>query len=282
MSSQFSGICFFKNHILLPYLTGATTDLVINIQDIRKDFKTGSILKRRRKIVHALRGVSFEVKKGEVFGLLGTNGAGKTTLIRILAGMIRPTGGYATIFGKDVVTDSLEIRKKISLLPQEASTYENLTAWENIFYYGGMHGQLPKDQIRQRTDELIELVGLTKRQDDLTKEFSGGMKRKVLVARALVSDPDLLFLDEPTTGIDILGARVIRNLIKRLSKELQKTIFLTTHDLTDLTELCDRVGIIHEGELIAIGTPDELEEKFKASGLIDLFIGLTTGEIDFE
>ena len=145
-----------------------------------------------------------------------------------------------------------------------------------------MHGQLSNVQIKDRTQELIKLVGLIERQNDLTKEYSGGMKRKVLVARALVSDPDLLFLDEPTTGIDILGARVIRNLIKRLSKELQKTIFLTTHDLTDLTELCDRVGIIHHGELIAIGTPDELEDKFKASGLAELFIGLTTGEIDFE
>lgn len=254
----------------------------ISINNITKEFKTGNFIRRNRKTVHALRGLSLEVKKGEVFGLLGTNGAGKTTLIRILVGMLRPSSGSATIFGIDVAQDSLSVRKKIALLPQEASTYEALTARENIEFYGGMHGKLSSVQIKNRTTELIKLVGLTERQNDLTKEFSGGMKRKVLVARALVSDPDLLFLDEPTTGIDILGARVIRNLIKRLSKELQKTIFLTTHDLTDLTELCDRVGIINNGKLIAVGAPDELEEKFKASGLEELFIGLTTGEIDFE
>ncbi|MHA2366710.1 MAG: ABC transporter ATP-binding protein [Candidatus Hodarchaeales archaeon] len=257
-----------------------SNSVVIDIKNLRKDFKVGNFFKK--KIVSALDGVSFEVKKGEVFGLLGKNGAGKTTLIRVLLGLIRPTSGYATIFDNDVTKDTLTVRKRSALLPQEASCYETLTARENIKYYGGMHGQLSNNELDKRTDDLIELIGLTERANDLTKEFSGGMKRKVLVARALVADPDLIFLDEPTTGIDILGARVIRNLIKRLSKELHKTIFLTTHDLTDLTELCDRVGIIHEGKLIAIGTPDELEDKFKASGLEDLFIGLTTGEIDFE
>ena len=176
----------------------------------------------------------------------------------------------------------MEVRKRISLLPQEASCYENLTAEENIRYYGGIQGQLSDHELKERTNEIINLIGLEDRAHSITKEFSGGMKRKVLVARSLVSNPDLLFLDEPTTGIDILGARVIRNLIKKLSKEMNKTIFLTTHDLTDLEELCDRVGIIHEGRLIAVGTPDELEEKFRRSGLEDLFIGLTTGEVDFE
>lgn len=259
-----------------------SNSLAISINNITKEFRTGSFIRRNRRTIHALQGISLEVKKGEVFGLLGTNGAGKTTLIRILIGMLRPSSGSAKIFGIDVVKDSLSVRKKISLLPQEASPYEELTARENIEYYGRMHGQLSNVQIKDRTQELIKLVGLIERQNDLTKEYSGGMKRKVLVARALVSDPDLLFLDEPTTGIDILGARVIRNLIKRLSKDLQKTIFLTTHDLTDLTELCDRVGIINKGKLIAVGAPNELEEKFKASGLEELFIGLTTGEIDFE
>ncbi|MHA2363784.1 MAG: ABC transporter ATP-binding protein [Candidatus Hodarchaeales archaeon] len=255
--------------------------LVIDISNISKYFKTGFF--GRKNTIQALKNISLQVKKGEVFGLLGTNGAGKTTLIRILLGLLRPSnGGYASIFGYDVTKESLKVRKKVALLPQEASCYENLTARENILYYGGMNGQLSNDQLNRRTDELIELIGLRDRANDVTKEFSGGMKRKVLVARALVADPDLIFLDEPTTGIDILGARVIRNLIKRLSKELHKTIFLTTHDLTDLTELCDRVGIIHHGKLIAVGKPEELEEKFKASGLEDLFIGLTTGEIDFE
>lgn len=253
----------------------------ISIHELSKKFKTGSLIGGRKEVT-ALNGVSLDVRQGEVFGLLGKNGAGKTTLIRILAGLVRPTGGSATVFDLDVVKESIKVRRRIALLPQEASCYEALTAEENIRYYGGMHGGLSDADLKRRTNELIELVGLEDRANDKTKEFSGGMKRKVLVARALVSDPDLIFLDEPTTGIDILGARVIRNLIKKLSKEMNKTFFLTTHDLTDLTELCDRVGIIHEGRLIALGTPDELEEKFKSSGLEDLFIGLTTGEIDFE
>ena len=258
--------------------------VAIRVSNLSKEFKTGSRIPnliRKTKKIRALDNVSFEVKRGEVFGLLGKNGAGKTTLIRILLGLLKQTDGEAYIFGESVNENIIEIRKKTSLLPQEASCYENLTAEENIRYYGGIQGQLSDRELKERTKEIIELIGLEDRANQTTKEFSGGMKRKVLVARSLVGNPDLLFLDEPTTGIDILGARVIRNLIKRLSKELNKTIFLTTHDLTDLEELCDRVGIIHDGRLIAIGTPDELEEKFKKSGLESLFIGLTTGEIDF-
>lgn len=252
----------------------------ITVEHLQKKFKSGNLL-RHRKIVQALQDISLTIPQGEVFGLLGKNGAGKTTLIRILCGLIRPTNGYATIFGHDVVKESLIVRKRIALLPQEASCYENLTARENILYYGGMHG-LEGEELKSRTEELIRLVGLEDRANNVTKEFSGGMKRKVLVARALVTNPDLVFLDEPTTGIDILGARVIRTLIKRLSKEMNKTIFLTTHDLTEVDLLCDRVGIMNEGKLLAIGKSTELEEKFKTSGLEDVFIGLSTGEIDFE
>jgi ABC-2 type transport system ATP-binding protein len=259
------------------------SSIAIKVINLSKDFKTNTRIPFiKGNPITALDNVSFEVKKGEVFGLLGKNGAGKTTLIRILIGLLKQSEGEAYIFGDSVKTNIMDIRKRTSLLPQEASCYENLTAEENIKYYAGIQGQLSSEEINERASELIHLIGLDDRAKDTTKEFSGGMKRKVLVARSLVTNPDLLFLDEPTTGIDILGARVIRNLIKKLSKEMNKTIFLTTHDLTDLEELCDRVGIIHEGKIIAIGTPDELEEKFKKSGLEDLFIGLTTGEIDFQ
>ncbi|MHA1991636.1 MAG: ABC transporter ATP-binding protein [Candidatus Hodarchaeales archaeon] len=253
----------------------------IEIDNIRKEFTSSKYLIMNRKAVHALKGVTFNVREGEVFGLLGPNGSGKTTLIRILCGLVRASGGSAKVFGMDIEKEILKIRERIALLPQEASCYENLTARENIYYYGGMYG-LQGEDLKRRTDELIELVDLTNRQKDVTKEFSGGMKRKVLVARALATNPDLVFLDEPTTGIDILGARVIRTLIKKLSRDLNKTIFLTTHDLSEVNDLCDRVGIMTEGKLAAIGTPDELEDKFKASGLEELFIGLSTGEIDFE
>ncbi|MHA2247932.1 MAG: ABC transporter ATP-binding protein [Candidatus Hodarchaeales archaeon] len=246
---------------------------IIEIENLTKRFKDNV----------ALDNVSLTIRKGEVFGLLGPNGAGKTTLIRLLIGLIKPTSGTARIeyngLGPlDIKKDIMEIRKKASLLPQEAEVYENLTAKENIMYYGRIYGNMPNGEVRRRTDELIDMIGLRGRENDLTKEFSGGMKRKVLVARALVMDPELIFLDEPTTGIDILGARTVRNLIKRMSKELQKTVILTTHDLSEVEELCDRVGILVRGKLAAIGSPDELEKEFKQADIEDVFIGLTTGE----
>ncbi len=241
---------------------------VIEIKNLTKKFKN----------FIAVDDISLHIKKGEVFGLLGPNGAGKTTLIRTLIGLIRPTSGTARLFGFDVTEDIMEIRKRTSLLPQEAEVYENLTAKENILYYGQMFGNMPKGRIKSRTEELIDLIGLRGRENDVTKDFSGGMKRKVLVARALVMNPELIFLDEPTTGIDILGARVVRNMIKKMSKELQKTIVLTTHDLSEIEELCDRVGILVKGKLVAIGRPDELELQFKKAGIEDIFIGLVTGE----
>ena len=245
---------------------------IVEIESLTKKFKN----------VTALDNVTLNIKKGEVFGLLGPNGAGKTTLIRLLIGLIKPTSGTARIQYNgtgplDIRKDIMKIRKKGSLLPQEAEVYENLTAKENILYYGEMFG-MPADAALNKTEELIDLIGLRGRENDVTKEFSGGMKRKVLVARALVMDPDLIFLDEPTTGIDILGARTVRNLIKKLSKELHKTIILTTHDLSEVNELCDRVGIMVKGKLAAVGTPDELEQKFQKAGIEDVFIGLTTGE----
>jgi ABC-2 type transport system ATP-binding protein len=239
----------------------------IDVRDLRKEFKE----------VTALDGISLQIKKGEVFGLLGPNGAGKTTLIRILVGLIKATSGEAKVFNLDVNKKIMEIRQKVSLLPQECQTYEKLTAYENIFYYGQMHGKLPDAELRKKTDELIDLIGLRGRENDLTKHFSGGMKRKVLVARAVVMDPDLIFLDEPTTGIDVLGARTVRKLIKELA-EMNKTIILTTHDLNEVAELCDRVGILVKGKLVAIGSPKELEEKFMQANLEDVFVTLSAGE----
>lgn len=246
---------------------------IIEIENLTKKFKDNV----------ALDNVSLKIRKGEVFGLLGPNGAGKTTLIRLLIGLIKPTSGTARIEydGRgpfDIKKNIMEIRKRASLLPQEADVYENLTAKENIMYYGQIYGNVPNGEVRRRTEELIDMIGLRGRENDVTKEFSGGMKRKVLVARALVMDPDLIFLDEPTTGIDILGARTVRNLIRRLSKELHKTVILTTHDLTEVEELCDRVGILVKGKLAAVGSPDELEQEFTKAHLEDVFIGLTTGE----
>lgn len=249
-------------------LTIDSSNKIVDVQNLSKKFKN----------ITALDNVSFSINKGEVFGLLGPNGAGKTTLIRILLGLMRSTSGTAKVLGYDINKDIMEIRKRASLLPQEASVYETLTARENILYHAQIYGNMAQEEVVRRTDEMIDLIGLRGRENDVTKEFSGGMKRKVLVARALVMDPELVFLDEPTTAIDILGARTVRNLITKLSKEYNKTIVLTTHDLTEIEQLCDRVGIMVKGKLAAIGRPDELELQFKKAELEDVFIGLATGE----
>jgi ABC-2 type transport system ATP-binding protein len=250
----------------------AMTDTVIRTESLTKIFEKG----KKREVV-ALDKVSMEIGRGEVFGLLGPNGAGKTTLIRILIGLLTPTEGNAWVLGRDVTQDIDYIRERVSLLPQEAGIYERLTARENLVYYGGLYG-IPDDDLHNRADRLLDTVGLREKEDYQVKGFSGGMKRKVLVARALIIEPEIVFMDEPTTGVDTIGARVVRNVLKKLSSEQKRTIILTTHDLNEVSELCDRVGILNEGSLVAVGKPSELEEQFKAADLEEVFMGLVTGE----
>ncbi|TFF84835.1 ABC transporter ATP-binding protein [Candidatus Thorarchaeota archaeon] len=247
-------------------------DVVIRTEGLTKIFEKG----KKREVV-ALDKVDLEIRRGEVFGLLGPNGAGKTTLIRLLVGLLTPTEGRASVLDRDVVREIEYIRERVALLPQEAGIYDRLTAMENLVYYGGLYG-IPEDELNERAELLLQTVGLHEKRDYQVKGFSGGMKRKVLVARALIIEPEIIFLDEPTTGIDTIGARIVRNLLKKLSKEDQLTIILTTHDLNEVSELCDRVGILNEGELVAIGKPSELEEKFLAANLEEVFTGLVTGE----
>jgi ABC-2 type transport system ATP-binding protein len=247
-------------------------EIVIRTENLTKIFEKGS-----KREVRALNKVTLEISRGEVFGLLGPNGAGKTTLIRVLVGLLTPTEGNAWVLGKNVTEKIDYIRKKVALLPQEAGIYERLTARENLVYYGGMYG-IPEEELNRRADHLLDIVALREKEDYQVKGFSGGMKRKVLVARALMIEPEIVFMDEPTTGIDTLGARVVRNLLRKLSKEQNQTIVLTTHDLNEVSQLCNRVGILNEGNLVAIGKPSELEEKYKAANLEDVYTGLVTGE----
>lgn len=247
-------------------------DAVIQTEELTKIFERG-----RKREVRALDNVSLKIKRGEVFGLLGTNGAGKTTLIRVLVGLLTPTEGKAFVLGKDVTKDIDYIRERVGLLPQEAGIYDRLTARENLVYYGGFYG-ITEEELNERADRLLGIVGLKDKEHYQVKGFSGGMKRKVLVARALVIEPEIIFLDEPTTGVDTLGARVVRNLLKKLSSEQRRTIILTTHDLNEVSELCDRVAILNDGKLVAVGKPSQLEEKFRAANLEEVFTGLVTGE----
>ena len=247
-------------------------ETVIRTENLTKIFEKG----KKREVV-ALDDVSLEIGRGEVFGLLGPNGAGKTTLIRILVGLLTPNSGTASVLGRDVVEEIDYIRERVALLPQEAGIYERLTARENLVYYGGLYG-IPEDELNRRADNLLEIVELKDKEDYQVKGFSGGMKRKVLVARALIIEPEIIFMDEPTTGVDTIGARVVRNMLKKLSSERKQTIILTPHDLNEVSELCNRVGILNKGKLVAIGKPSELEEKYKAANLEEVFTGLVTGE----
>ncbi|MGY5854571.1 MAG: ABC transporter ATP-binding protein, partial [Candidatus Thorarchaeota archaeon] len=203
-------------------------EIVIKTENLTKIFEKG----RKREVV-ALDQVNIEIGRGEVFGLLGPNGAGKTTLIRVLVGLLTPTEGRAWVLGKNVVEEIDEIRPRVTLLPQEAGAYERLTARENLVYYGGFYG-IPEDVLNERADRLLDIVGLREKENYQVKTFSGGMKRKVLVARSLIIEPEIIFMDEPTTGVDTIGARVVRNLLKKLSSEEKQTIILTTHDLNEV------------------------------------------------
>lgn len=204
----------------------------------------------------AVDSVSFEVTEGEIFGLLGPNGAGKTTTIAILSSLIPPTAGTALVGGIDVTRDSLAARSKIGVVPQEIALYPSLSARENLTFWGRMYG-VPSEALPRRIDEILETVELTERAGNRLDTFSGGMKRRVNIAAGLLHRPDVLFLDEPTVGIDPQTRRSILDLVKDLNAR-GLTVLYTTHYLEEAEFLCDRIGIMDEGKMIAIGTRQEL------------------------
>lgn len=206
----------------------------------------------------AVDGVDLSVGQGELFSLLGPNGAGKTTTIRMLCCLVRPTAGTATIMGYDTQDNPLAVKRVIDISPQETAIAEHLDAWENLSLMAGLHG-LGKQESRLRSKELLDMMGLTERAKERAKKYSGGMKRRLSIAMALVSDPRVLFLDEPTLGLDPQSRRAIWEHIEQLKGS--KTILLTTHYLEEADALADRVGIIDEGKIVALGTPQELKDS---------------------
>ncbi len=203
-------------------------------------------------------GIDLSVKEGELFSLLGPNGAGKTTIIKMLCCLLRPSSGTATIMGHDVQKDPIAVKKVIDISPQETAIAEHLNAWENLSLMGGIYG-FGKEEVKKRSEELLELIGLTKRAKDQVRKYSGGMKRRLSLAMALVSDPQVLFLDEPTLGLDPQSRRSIWEHITELKGK--KTIVLTTHYLEEADALSDRIAIIDEGKIVATGTPRELKDS---------------------
>jgi ABC-2 type transport system ATP-binding protein len=223
---------------------------VIRVQGLEKVFPGD---------VRAVDSVSFEVQEGEVFGFLGPNGAGKTTTISILNTLMLPTGGRAEVLGSDVVTQASKVRKGIGLVPQDLTSDEELTGRENIDLQSRLY-HVPYVEASRRADELLALVGLTDSQNRTVKTYSGGMKKRLEFATGLVHDPRILFLDEPTLGLDIQTRTSIWEHIRKLRSETNMTIFLTTHYLEEADGLCDRIAIIDHGKIIALDTPDGLKK----------------------
>ena len=206
----------------------------------------------------AVDGIDLSIKEGELFSLLGPNGAGKTTAIKMLCCLLRPSSGTATVMGRDIHEDPMAVKQIIDVSPQETAIAEHLNAWENLSLIGGIRG-LAKKEVKKRSEELLEMVGLAKRAKEQVRKFSGGMKRRLSIAMALVSDPQVLFLDEPTLGLDPQSRRGIWEHIAELKGK--KTILLTTHYLEEADALADRIAIIDEGKIAALGTPQELKDS---------------------
>jgi ABC-2 type transport system ATP-binding protein len=221
--------------------------------------------------------VSLGIEKGELFGLLGPNGAGKTTTIKILCGLLESTGGTARVGGYDVRKEMHEIRKLIGVCPQEPAYYTYLTGRENIELFGKLHN-MPKDLLKLKTEELLETLGLVEAASITASKYSGGMIRRVNLAMALVNDPAIAFLDEPTVAMDPQTRHATWDFIRGL-KARGKTIILTTHYIEEAESLADRVGIIDMGKLIALDTPTALMEQHNAANLEDVFIKLTGRKI---
>jgi ABC-2 type transport system ATP-binding protein len=214
----------------------------------------------------AVNGVDLEIKKGELFSLLGPNGAGKTTTIRMLCCLLKPTKGTASILGYDIAKEPFKVKKLIGVSPQDTVLSERLNCWENLALIGKVHG-LSSNEVKRRSKELLETMGLMERSKDQVRKFSGGMKRRLSIAMALVHDPELLFLDEPTLGLDPQARRAIWEYIAELKRK--KTILLTTHYMEEADSLSDRIGIIDEGRVVALGTPQELKTNlFKMRSIV--------------
>jgi ABC-2 type transport system ATP-binding protein len=226
--------------------------------------------------IRAVDELDLEVFEGETFGLLGPNGAGKTTTIRLLNCIIKPTSGTARVNGYDILRNETEVKRSTGLLAESPGMYEKLSASEFLEFMGALY-DVPDDILPERIDDLLKLFGLETRRDDLLEGYSRGMKQKVLVAAALVHDPPIVFLDEPTSNLDPSAALTVKNLIRQLSDTAGRTIFISSHILPLVEELCDRVGIINKGKLVAIGTASEVIAGTGKKTLEEAFIALTGG-----
>src|SRR5208282_4083291 len=226
----------------------------------------------------AVDGVTFEVRRGEVFGLLGPNGAGKTTLVRMLTTLLPLSGGKATVAGEDVARHPTRVRERIGVIPQALTSDLDLTGWENVDIYGEFY-DVPRRKRHERAHRLLELVGLGERAQDLVATYSGGMRRRLEIARGLIHSPEVLFLDEPTIGLDPQSRRAVWDLLETLRKESEITISLTTHYMDEAEHLCDRIAIVDHGKIIALDTPAGLKRMVEGSDRVEIEIDGDAGAI---
>ena len=257
------------------------SDGVVEVADLRRSYRTRTgILKSEKKVVEAVRGVSFSIERGELFGLLGPNGAGKTTTIKMLITLLLPTAGTARVLGHDIVAAHREVRRHIGyVFGGDRGLYERLNALDNLRYFAELYAVPPREQ-KQRIGALLELVGLTGREKERVEGFSRGMRQRLHIARGLLHDPEVLFLDEPTIGIDPVGARELRATIGAL-REQGKTILLTTHYMFEADELCDRIAVIRDGRIVAEGSPDVLKNRVTGGHVLEVeTFGVPDSEVD--
>jgi len=217
--------------------------------------------------------LDMNVRRGEIYGFLGPNGAGKSTTIRMLCTLLAPSSGRAAVSGFDVVHEAGEVRKRIGLVSEKLILYPRLTALENLMFFGGLYG-MERDALQKKSEDLLEMVKLTSFKDKQVGGFSSGMRQRINVIRAVLHDPEILFLDEPTTALDPQSTRFVRDLVKEL-RERGHTIILTTHIMEEADELSDRVCIIDNGKVMAIDTPQTLKERFHTTSMLEVFLELT-------
>ncbi|NPV40932.1 MAG: ABC transporter ATP-binding protein [Anaerolineae bacterium] len=253
----------------------------IIVRNLRRVYKSSDgIIKRKVKEVVAVEDVSFEIHQGELFGLLGPNGAGKTTTVKMLTTLLIPSGGSATILDLDVVKDAGKVRPRIGFIfGGERGLYWRLSALDNLRYFASLY-YVDTQVARKRIPELIELVGLQGREREKVEGYSRGMRQRLHIARALLHDPQVLFLDEPTMGLDPVGARELRTTVKNL-QSANKTILLTTHYMFEADALCQRIAVINKGRIVALDTPERLKENVQDLSVVEVEVyGMPPDQIE--
>jgi len=256
------------------------SNLAVEVENLERIYKIRGSKKERniRKELVALKDVSLQIKRGELFGLLGPNGAGKTTLIKILTTLLAPTSGWARVAGHDVVKEPGKVRTQINMVSGgESSGYGLLTVRENLWMFSQFYG-LPSKEANQRIEALLKIVGLEDRIHTKSSDLSTGLRQKMNIVRGFLTDPQVLFLDEPTLGLDVGASRDVRHLIRNwLDQDKSRTLLLTTHYMVEADELCDRVAIINQGRVLACDTPSALKQQLQRDVLFEISVGALNG-----